>query len=103
MFKSKAKSLADLIGASSGDLHNLAEAAQLRTDLSDYLRDSLDKSLRGGFVHCNLRDDTTLVIVASNSAWASRLRFEERMFVELCRERGIAIKTVRVRVSGDQV
>jgi hypothetical protein len=99
MLKKQAKSLAELIGSSNTEFANLADAARLRADLSNYLRNNMDKSLADGFVHCNIRDDGTLVIIATNSEWASRLRFEAHQFIDLCRKRGTLVQTVKVRVS----
>lgn len=101
MLKRKPKSLAELTGLADTQLGKLAEAARQRVDLSDYLRNRLDDSMAAGFVHCNIRDDATLVVIAANPEWAARLRFEAQSFIELCRERDINIETVRVRVSAD--
>jgi hypothetical protein len=99
MLKKQAKSLGELIGSSDTEFANLADAARLRADLSDYLRNNMDKSLVQGFMHCNIRDDGTLVIIATSSEWASRLRFEAHQFIDLCRGQGTLVQTVKVRVS----
>jgi hypothetical protein len=99
MLKKSAKSLGELIGSSNTEFANLADAARLRADLSEYLRNNMDKGLADGFVHCNIRDDNTLVIIATNSEWASRLRFEAQHFIDLCRKQGTLVQTVKVRVS----
>ena len=99
MLNKQAKSLGELIGSSNTEFANLADAARLRADLSEYLRNNLDKSLADGFVHCNIRDDGTLVVIATSSEWASRLRFEAQQFIDLCRKQGTLVRTVKVRVS----
>ena len=45
MLKKQAKSLGELIGSSDTEFANLADAARLRADLSEYLRNNRDKSL----------------------------------------------------------
>lgn len=99
MLNKQAKSLAELIGSSDTGFANLAGAARLRANLSDYLRNNIDKSLTGGFVHCNIRDGNTLIIIASSPEWASRLRFEAQQFIDLCRKQEVLVETVKVRVS----
>jgi hypothetical protein len=99
MSKNTHKSLADLIGSSSSGFGKLADVARQKASLSDFLRSSLDKELAGGFVHCNIRDDGTLVVFASSSAWAARLRFATQQFTDLCRKQGLQVQSVKVRVS----
>ena len=99
MSNKHAKSLAQLIGSSDTAFAGLADAARLRADLGDYLRKNLDPSLAGGLSHCNIRDDDTLIIIATSPEWASRLRFESQQFINLCRKRGILVRAVKVRVS----
>jgi len=55
--------------------------------------------LSGGFSHCNIREDGTLVIIATSPEWASRLRFETQPFIDLCRQQGTLVRNVKVRVS----
>jgi len=59
----------------------------------------LDQSLAEGFVHCNIRDDGTLVVMASSPAWAARLRFEGEQLKAICKNRGIDVQSVKVRVT----
>lgn len=99
MLKKQAKSLADLIASADTKFGGLADAAQQRAELSDYLRKNIDQSIAGGISHCNIRDDDILVIIATSPEWASRLRFETQQFIGLCRKRGTLIRTVKVRVS----
>ena len=99
MLRIKAKSLADLIGSADTGFGQLADAARLRADLSDFLRNSMDPELAGGFVHCNIHDDGSLIVVATSSAWAARLRFSTQQLADLCKERGLEITSVKVRVA----
>jgi len=99
MLNKHAKSLAELIGSNNTEFANLADEARLRADLGDYLRKNIDPSLAGGIAHCNIRNDDTLIVIATSPEWASRLRFEAQQFIDLCRKRDILIRTVKVRVS----
>ena len=99
MSKNKPKSLADIIGSEKSGLGQLADAAQLRADLSAYLRKKLSAELAAAILHCNIHDDGTLVVLASSPEWASRLRFESDRLIELCQQRGMAINGVKIRVS----
>jgi len=99
MLNKHAKSLAELLSSADTGFASLAEAARLRADLSDYLRKNIDPSLAGGFSHCNIREDGTLVIIATSPEWASRLRFETQPFIDLCRQQGTLVRNVKVKVS----
>jgi hypothetical protein len=98
MSNKELKPLASLLGAANSGLAKLAEAAHRRTDLSDYMRKNLGPSLAGGFMHCNLREDETLVVTATSPEWAARLRFASAQFLKLSQERGLNVKTIKVRV-----
>jgi hypothetical protein len=99
MSKRKAKSLSELIGGKSSPLGNLASNALLRETLGDYLRNHLPADLADGFLHCNLQDETTLIVIATSPEWASRLRFENNHFIRLCAAQGTKIDSVKVKVS----
>jgi hypothetical protein len=98
MSNKELKPLAGLIGAANSGLGKLARAAQLRTDLSDHVRKHLDPSLVAGFMHCDLRDDKTLVVTATSPEWAARLRFASTQFIELSQQQGQDVTAVKVRV-----
>ncbi len=100
MSKDKAKSLSDLIGSQNSGLGRLAAEARKRADLSNYLRDQLGEPLSGAISSCNLRDDGTLVVIAVNSEWAARLRFETQQLIKLTRETGAKVSTCKIRVAG---
>ena len=99
MLKSNAKSLSELIGGKGSPLRDLAYEAQRREQLSDHLRKHLSASLVDGFLHCNLKDETTLIVIAVSPEWASRLRFEADQFIRLCAQQGTKITAVKVRVA----
>ena len=99
MSSDKAKSLSQLLGSASSGLGKLAAKARLRSSLSDHLRTAIGEPLSDGIMHCNMRDDGTLVIVAASPEWASRLRFEEQRLAELAREFGSDVTGVKVRVA----
>ena len=98
MSNKELKPLASLLGSTNSALGKLADAAQRRADLSDYMRKNLDISLAGGFMHCNIREDETLVVTASSPEWAARLRFASEQFLQLSEAQGLSVKTVKVRV-----
>ncbi len=100
MLKNQAKSLSELIGNKDSPLRDLAFEARRREQLSDYLRKHLPASLVDGFLHCNLKDEATLVVLTVSPEWASRLRFEADQFIRLCAEQGTKITAVKVRVGG---
>jgi len=99
MLKNEAKSLSELIGGKDSPLRDLAVEARRREQLSDYLRKHLSASLVDGFLHCNMKDETTLVVIAASPEWASRLRFEAAQLIRLCAQQGTKITAVKVRVA----
>ena len=100
MSKDKAKSLSELISANKSGLGRLARQAQQRTHLSDYMRTRLGSPLADGFMHCNINEDGTLIVVAVNPEWASRLRFESQQLIAFCQDFGAEALLVKVRVTG---
>ena len=98
MLKNDPKSLSHLLASKQGSLGNLAREARLREDLSDHLRNHLPVALIDGFLHCNLRAQGQLVVLASSPEWASRLRFETDLIRSLCAAHGTEVTSVKVRV-----
>jgi len=98
MSNNELKPLAGLLTSANSGLGQLADAARLRADLGDHLRKRLDRSLSPGLVHCNLRDDAMLVVTAASPEWAARLRFATAEILAISQERGLTIKSVKVRV-----
>jgi hypothetical protein len=99
MSKRKPKSLSELIAGQDSPLGNLASKALLRDSLGDYLGTHLPPGLVDGFLHCNLQEETTLIVIATSPEWASRLRFENNHFIRLCAAQGTKINSVKVKVS----
>jgi len=64
------------------------------------MRSQLPAELVDGLVHCNCRDDGTLVVTAASPAWASRLRFETPRLLDICAAAGVDAARVKVRVTG---
>jgi len=99
MSKDNSKSLSELISKAESTLGQLAESASQCTELSQHLRVHLDSELAAGFLHCNMHDDETLVVVASSPEWAARLRFASSELLTLSREFGMPATRVKVKVS----
>jgi hypothetical protein len=98
MLKNGPKSLSSLLATKDGSLGNLTRKARLREDLSDHLRKQLPSTLSAGFLHCNLREQGLLIVLASSPEWASRLRFETELIRRLCAAHGTEVSSVKVRV-----
>jgi hypothetical protein len=92
------KSLSELLASSGSPLGDLADIAAQKVALSEQMRKQLPDSLAGGFVHCNIRDDGTLAVIASSSEWAARLRFETELFTRICTDQGVSISGIKVTV-----
>jgi len=100
MSKDEAKSLSQLIGAANSSLGNLAEEARKRANLTDHLRENLPAPLGEGLVHCDIRDDGTLIVATTSPEWANRLRFEEHQLRALCKDFGVKTTAIKIRVAG---
>jgi hypothetical protein len=99
MSKDAPKPLSELFSSPNSGLGQLAGAARRRAELSDFLRSNIDPALAGALVHCNLRDDGTLIVTALNPEWAARLRFESAQLKMLAERFGAEVTGVAVRVS----
>ena len=95
------KSLSGMISSPESQLGQLAREAAARVALSDRLREALEPELGLNLRACNLRDDGTLVLLASGPEWANRLRFEGDRLLRLCRELHPRAARVRIRVAQD--
>jgi len=93
------KSLSGLITDSHSGLGRLAREAAARVALSERMREALEPELAEHLSACNLREDGTLVLLASGPEWATRLRFESDRLLQLCRQHNPQAARVRVRVS----
>ena len=101
MLRKKPKSLSELISGSDSPLGHLADEARRRTDLGAALRKGLPAELATGLLHCNIRPDNTVVVIASSPEWASRLRFEKELFIRLCADHGTLVTAVKIRVGSN--
>ena len=99
MSKSDLKSLSELISRGNSPLSKLAQEARSRLEFADYIRAGLPADLAAEMVSCSLDSERALVIRATNSAWAARLRFESERLLALCRERHPGTRSVKVKVS----
>jgi len=95
--KNGPQALSDLIRADS-PLGALARAASSRLDLVDCARRQLPAELASAIVACNLRPDGTLVVTATSSEWAARLRYEADGILSGCQGNWPAAARVRFRV-----
>jgi len=82
-----------------GGLGDIIRHARDMGELVQMLQMSLPKEHAGSIVAANIRDDGELVVLASSSAWASRLRFETDALIEAARRTGANIERCTVRVS----
>ena len=99
MSSNKPKSLSELLATQHGSLGQLAAEASRRLELTDHLRNALNPEIAAQMTGCNLRDDGTLVILATSPDWAARLRFESQTLLSACRETYPGTTRVRVRVA----
>ncbi len=99
MSSNKPKSLSELLAAKQGTLSQLAAEATRRLELTDRLRSALSPDTATRMTGCNLRDDGTLVVLATSSEWAARLRFESETLLSVCREIHPGTTKVRIRVA----
>ncbi len=99
MSSNKPKSLSELIATQHGSLNRLAAEATRRLELTDRLRNALNADTAAQIAGCNLRDDGTLVVLATSSEWAARLRFESDKLLTACREVHPGTTKVRIRVA----
>ncbi len=94
------KSLENLLNPSDdGGLGDLVRRAREMGDLVARLQDSLGGDEGASIRAANVREDGTLVVLASSPAWAARLRFESDTLLKAARDAGIDAKTCKVKVS----
>lgn len=94
------KSLEDLLKVSTdGDLGDLLRHARDMGDLVQLLQGALPPEQRSAISAANIRGDGELVVLASSSAWASRLRYETEILMDAARSTGKTVSSCSVRVS----
>ena len=82
-----------------GDLADIIRHARDMGKLVQILQKSLPAEEAGSIVAANIRDPGELVVLASSSAWASRLRFETDTLIAAARKSGVEAYTCTVRVA----
>ncbi len=94
------KSLENLLKSGTDkSLARVVERARDMGDLAQILQDALPREQRSAVSAANLRDDGELVVLASSSAWASRLRYEADTLAAAVRAVGRRVDKVSVRVA----
>ena len=94
------KSLENLLKTSQDKgLGDVIQRARDMGDLAQILQDSLPEPQRHAISAANIRADGELVILASSSAWASRLRYEEDTLLAAARAVGHSVSRCSVRVA----
>lgn len=93
------KSLEDLLKTSKDNgLAEVIEHARDMGDLVQILQEVLPAEQRAAVSAANLRDTGELIVLASSSAWASRLRFETDALMAAVRRSGRQVSSCSVRV-----
>ncbi len=82
-----------------GGLADIIRHARDMGKLVQILQNSLPAEEAGSIVAANIRGLGELVVLASSSAWASRLRFETDTLIAAAREAGVEATTCTVRVA----
>ena len=100
MSKKSPRSVSELLLRPDGALAELARQAAATEDLAAELRAALTPELAAELRSANLRADGTLVVLAGNASWATRLRFEEETLLARCRRLHPQATRVRIRVAG---
>lgn len=96
------KSLENLLEqGSSGELGSLVKRAREMDSLVRALQQALDDDAGASIRAANIREDATLVVLVSSSAWAARLRFETDALLDAARKTGVEAEACKIRVSQD--
>lgn len=82
-----------------GELAEIIGHAQQMGALVHSLHQSLPADMAGSVRAANIRDAGELVILASSSAWAAKLRFHADSLMAAARGSGAEVRSCRVRVS----
>ena len=93
-------SLEKLLKSGSGSaLDDMVQNAQYMDELTSMLQKELDPDLAVNLCAASLRNNGELVLIASSSAWASKIRFESEKLMEVVRRSGKEVAICRVVVS----
>ena len=82
-----------------GDLGQIVRRAREMGELTHVLCKALPGDYAGAIVAANLRDNGDLVVIATSSAWASRLRYETDLLLKAARAAGLSPTACRIRVT----
>ena len=88
-----------LKSGSGGVLEDMVQTAQYMDELTSMLQRGLESDLGINLLAASLRDNGELVLIASSSAWAAKIRFEAETMMGLARQSGADVKSCRVTVS----
>ncbi|MDH4125242.1 MAG: DUF721 domain-containing protein [Gammaproteobacteria bacterium] len=93
------KRLEKLLNSSnSGGLGDIVQHAREMGNLVRTLQQALPDDQATAISAANIRADGTLVVLASSSAWAARLRFETERLIAAARSTGKTVLACSVRV-----
>jgi hypothetical protein len=94
------KSLDELLKSSKDKgLAEVIDHARDMGDLVQLLQDALPSEQRPAIAAANIRDDGELVVLASSSAWAARMRYETDVLMAAVKAVGHQVNKVSVRVT----
>ena len=82
-----------------GELAGVIRRAREMGELAHVLSESLPDDYADAIAAANVRDDGSLVVIATSPAWASRLRYETDVLLAAARDSGRIVSQCRVRVS----
>lgn len=82
-----------------GELAGVIRRAREMGELTHVLCDSLPGEFAGAIAAANVRDDGSLVVIATSPAWASRLRYESELLLTAARDAGRNVHQCRIRVT----
>jgi len=80
-------------------LDKLVQTAQLTEELTLNLRKELDPEMAENLISANIRENGELILVASSSAWAAKLRFEADGLLRCARTHAANISRCKVAVA----
>ncbi len=81
-----------------GELAGVIRRAREMGELTHVLCESLPGEYAGAIAAANIREDGSLVVIASSSAWANRLRYESDTLLAAAADAGLTATSCRVRV-----
>jgi len=94
------KSLEKLLNPNNGGgLGKIIRHAREMGDLVQLLQNALPEDQALAIAAANIRDNGELVVLASSSAWAARLRYETDALIGAARTTGADIKDCSIRVA----